>query len=95
MPIKEKEEAIFTVFPNPVQAGALLTVSLSERLMMPEEIVLLSAHKQVVARISQNHMEYATVFNISIPVNATPGIYYIQLNSRNWMEPLLKMIMVK
>ena len=94
MPIKEKEESIIHVFPNPVQAGTLLTVSLSETLMMPEEVLLLSADKQVVATIFQNNREYATVFNILIPANAMPGIYFLNLKSRDWEKPYVKMIIV-
>ncbi len=94
MPIKEKEEAVFNVFPNPVHAGTLLTITLSETIAMPEEVVLLSASNEVVATISQNRLEFATVFNISIPRNALPGIYFLFLKNREWEKPYSRMIIV-
>ena len=85
----------FLVYPNPVSAGSLVTLSLNEGLQMPELVEIFSGSGQLIASIRQNPSVQATVFNLTIPSATTTGMYFIRLTRKDWQKPLTQKIIVR
>ena len=95
MPTREKDEIRFTIFPNPVVAGSLLTISFNEPVEMPEVVQLYTSGGLLLASMRQTATEEATVFNIAIPVNAEPGVYFLRLLNRKWGRSYIHKVSIR
>jgi hypothetical protein len=91
LPNIEKE---YSMFPNPVKAGALLTITHSKTAEAPELVQIINSAGQVISSIRQNGSEYATVFNISISSNVSEGVYFVQLIAKGKLIKTEKVVVV-
>jgi len=89
------QEANFKVYPNPVQAGSLLNISCESVDDIPQLIRILTSSGQLISEVKQNHWDHSTLSNIQIPSNATAGIYFLQMITRNKQIKTTKIIVTK
>lgn len=82
----------FSVFPNPVHAGSLLTVSYPEGTELPVLIQILSASGQLVHTARQNETDEATVFNLAIPARLSAGVYVLRLIGKDGKAEAKKIV---
>ncbi len=93
--IRANTESNFTVYPNPVHAGSLLTISFSDKEDFPETIQLISSAGQIISSVKLNVSEYSSVVNISIPPNTAAGIYFVQVLKKNKIVKTTKVVVAK
>ena len=90
-----KDEIDFTVYPNPVRAGSLLTISFKNINDLPERIQVLSSSGQLISQVKQTEKNVVTVRTIQIPSNLTAGVYFLQANTINKKIKTTKIIVTK
>jgi len=83
------------VYPNPIKAGALLTIVAADPENFPRQIQLISSSGQILTSILQNKNEYSTTFSIRIPENVTAGTYFIQLIYNDNTIKTTKLVVMK
>lgn len=94
LPVDNMEQQ-FQIFPNPVHAGALLTIGVPNPSDMPEEISIINASGQLVASYHQSPSSYESVVNVRIPQHVLPGIYFVSLSHPSWKKRFTQRILVQ
>jgi hypothetical protein len=89
------EEIKFKVYPNPVRAGSMLTISSANGDALTQRIQLLSSSGQLISDIKQNGKDSNAVVKINIPWISAPGVYFLHMISNNGVVATTKVIVIK
>ncbi len=88
IPLKEKAEEFTPIkpapvprlFPNPAQAGALITIAYKEEDSMPDMVQIFTSGGQLVRQEIISVAKDASVFNLNLPSNLKPGMYLLKFS---------------
>lgn len=72
------ETSSYKIYPNPVKAGSLITVSLNGPENMPELVQLINNSGQLIMSVKMDAGD-ASVFNVRIPSSIQPGLYFLRM----------------
>lgn len=82
-PLPEAIAPSFSVYPNPVRMGSLLTIKFSTNKEVPESVHVLNASGQLIAVRKVNASGISTTNQLLIPSNLATGIYFVHLVFRS------------
>lgn len=82
------------IYPNPVCAGSMLTVSVERNNDLLQTAQLLSSSGQLISQLRQNEKELGVV-NLQIPSNLSAGIYFLEMVTKSKQIKTVKVVITK
>jgi hypothetical protein len=91
---KEETSGKFLAYPNPVQAGASVTISFDGK-NIPDELLIISSSGQTISSVKENLSKYNMSTAVNIPSQVPAGVYFIRLVKNDVILKTAKFVVFK